>query len=131
MANSDKEYLEARANQIKRKQRMLVWVSIFSMGGSTVFSVVPAIQQAISNPEPGTSAATSAESSLQQQVRGFELVLQREPENQVALEGLVKLRLQLKDTKGAIEPLEKLVRLKPGRQDYKTALEKLKKESVK
>jgi len=126
MAGSDEEYLISRKKQIERRQKILTIVSMFLFFGSMAFRVIPAIQQA-SQPKPAI-ASVSAESGLQQQARGYEMVLQREPENQLALEKLSVLRLQLKDTKGAMEPLEKLVKLHPDRQDYKVVLEQIKKQ---
>jgi cytochrome c-type biogenesis protein CcmH/NrfG len=126
MPGSGEEYLISRKKQIERRQKIVTIVSLVSFFGSTVFAVIPAIQQA-SQPKPAI-ASPSAESGLQQQARGYELVLQREPENQLALEKLSVLRLQLKDAKGAIEPLEKLVKLHPDRQDYKIVLTDVKKK---
>ncbi|MEH2253606.1 tetratricopeptide repeat protein [Nostoc sp.] len=126
MPGSWEEYLITRKKQIERRQKIVTIVSMFSFFGSTVFAVIPAIQQA-SQPKPAI-ASPSAESVLQQQARGYELVLQREPENQLALEKLSVVRLQLKDAKGAIKPLEKLVKLHPDRQDYKVVLEQIKKQ---
>ncbi|MEH2247510.1 tetratricopeptide repeat protein [Nostoc sp.] len=129
MPGSSEEYLVTRKKQIERRQKIVTIVSILSFFGSTVFAVIPAIQQA-SQSKPAT-ASTSPESELQQQARGYEIVLQREPENQLALEKLSVLRLQLKDAKGAMQPLEKLVKLHPERQDYKVVLEQIKKQEGK
>ena len=129
MASSEAEYVITRKKQIQRRQKIVTIVSMFSFFGSTVFGVIPAIQKA-SQPKPANASA-SAESELQQQARGYELVLQREPENQLALEKLSVLRLHLNDAKGAIAPLEKLVKLHPERQDYKVVLEQIKKQQGK
>ncbi|WP_298920705.1 tetratricopeptide repeat protein [uncultured Nostoc sp.] len=126
MPGSWEEYLITRKKQIERRQKIVTIVSMFSFFGSTVFAVIPAIQQA-SKPKPAI-ASPSAESVLQQQARGYDLILQREPENQIALEKLSLVRLQLKDAKGAMELLEKLVKLHPERQDYKVVLEQIKKQ---
>jgi len=125
MTISGKEYLIARRKKTERRQKIVTIISVVSFFGSTGFAAVSALKQAIYAPKPVT---VSAESGLQQQVRGFEFVLQREPENQVALEGLATARLHLKDTQGAIPSLAKLVKLHPERQDYKVVLEQAKKQ---
>ncbi|MBL1198523.1 MAG: tetratricopeptide repeat protein [Nostoc sp. GBBB01] len=130
MPGKGEEYLTTRKKQIERRQRILTMVSIASFMGSMLFSTIPSIQQALQSPKP-VAASVSPESLLQQQAKGYELVLQREPENQLALEKLSVLRLKLNDPKGAMKPLEKLVKLHPERQDYKTVLEQIKKQEGK
>ena len=58
-------------------------------------------------------------------------MLKQEPENRVALEGLIEARLRMKDTKGAVKPLQKLIGLYPNQQEYKTLLAQLNKEKGK
>ncbi|MBW4577901.1 MAG: tetratricopeptide repeat protein [Aphanothece sp. CMT-3BRIN-NPC111] len=75
---------------------------------------------ATSVPNQTLSSAELAE--LQSQARGYELVLQREPDNRTALRGLLDVRLQLGDLKGTLEPLEKLASLNPEQTDYMVLL---------
>jgi len=111
----------------KHFQRILTLVSVLSFFGSTAYGAIGTISSALQQPRnDATTAAASKESQLQAQARGYQLVLQREPENQVALEGLATARLQLKDGRGAIAPLEKLVKLNPNLQDYKMLLAQVK-----
>lgn len=125
MSSSGNDYIISRQKRIERKKKILTIVGIASFMGSTVFGVISGIQQKHQHPQ---SSNGTIESTLQQQARGYELVLQREPNNQVALEKLAIAKVHLKDTKGAIALMEKLVKLHPDRQDYKTVLEQVKKQ---
>lgn len=103
--------------------RILIIVSIISFAGSTVFGLVELFRSALQDPRSNSNpAVVSKDSQLEAQVRGYESVLQREPENQVALDGLVQARLQMNDFQGAVAPLEKLVKLNPDNAEYKALL---------
>jgi predicted Zn-dependent protease len=101
--------------------------------GSTVLGAVGLFSSALQEPKDDakTAAAKSIDSQLQTQERGYELVLKREPGNQVALEALVQIRLQKNDLKGAVPPLEKLVKLNPDKASYKALLAELKQRTGK
>lgn len=113
----------------QRFKQIVTLVSIVSFFGSTAYGAIGAIGSALKEPaENATTAPTSRESQLQAQERGYELVLQREPENQAALRGLVEVRIEMKNAQGAIAPLEKLVKLNPGEQEYKMLLAQVKQQ---
>ncbi|MDZ8188992.1 MAG: tetratricopeptide repeat protein [Nostoc sp. ChiSLP02] len=87
----------------------------------------------------GTLTSADQKSKLEDQVRGYELVLQREPENQTALKGLLEARLQLlsqkqksevkaSDIQVVIEPLEKLAKLNPEQSQYAVLLAQAKQQ---
>ena len=99
--------------------------------GSTAFAIAGLFSSALNPPKEDakTVATNSIDSQLQAQERGYEAVLQREPENQVALRGLVDIRLQKNNLKGAVAPLEKLVKLNPKQASYKALLAEVKKRA--
>ncbi|PSN14618.1 Tfp pilus assembly protein PilF [filamentous cyanobacterium CCT1] len=76
---------------------------------------------------PTTDPATM-QADLEAQARGYELVLEREPDNQTALQGLVDVRIQLGDINGVVGPLEKLVELNPSVPDYAVLLAQTKQQ---
>jgi hypothetical protein len=122
-------------DRTKRIQKIMVLLSILSFGGSTIFGLgqlfIAGLSPQNQNSEVVSKTEESASSILLAQEKGYQIVLQREPENQIALESLVRIRLQMKNEKGAIAPLEKLVKLEPQREDYKVVLERLKKDVAK
>jgi len=100
------------------------------------FSVIPLVSgilkenQVVSrspSPSQTATATAAAQSDLQAQARGYELVLQREPDNQTALKGLLQVRLELvrqklAQIKDVIAPLEKLAKLNPDNVEYSVLL---------
>ncbi len=76
---------------------------------------------------------TDQKSKLEDTARGYEQVLQREPEDKAALLGLLQTRLQLLslgvgEIKGVIEPLEKLTKLEPQKTEYAVLLAQAKEQ---
>ncbi|MBW4659830.1 MAG: tetratricopeptide repeat protein [Drouetiella hepatica Uher 2000/2452] len=68
---------------------------------------------ATASPDPVTQ-----QTNLEEQARGYELILQQEPNNQTALAGLLNIRLRQGRFEATITPLEKLVELNPNRVEY-------------
>ncbi len=82
-------------------------------------------QAAVSNQAPTAADQTV---QFQKQADGFSAVLEREPDNQTALIGLIEAKIGLKDLKGAVEPLERLSELNPNEPQYAIALAQTKQQ---
>ena len=119
--------MSQKNEQKKRILRIFTAISAIAFLGSAGFSLI----RMLTNPSQSTQVSAQAEDltqQLQAQARGYERVLQREPENQIALQGLVEIRLQMKDFERTIEPLKTLVRLSPEQEQYKTLLATIKQQ---
>jgi tetratricopeptide (TPR) repeat protein len=112
--------------------------------GVSLIPIITAVNKPQLSPQNqanGDSKVSSAEqkSKLEDQVRGYELVLQKDPENQTALKGLLQARLELlrqkapgevkkADIQVVIEPLEKLAKLNPQQSEYGVLLAQAKQQ---
>ncbi|MEG4089081.1 tetratricopeptide repeat protein [Microcoleus sp. Pol12B4] len=116
-----------------KRRGLITVVVVLSLIAFLGFSLVPILNsilqasqaQSTSTPTPTQTAQSGEKQSelLQAQARGYELVLQREPDNVTALRGLLQVRLELigqgvGDIKDAIAPLEKLASLNPETTEY-------------
>lgn len=87
-----------------------------------------AVIRMILNPQtPSTNTQTSQvndspEERLKQQAKGYEIVLEKEPNNRFALEKLVELNLQLGNLQGAMPLMERLVKNYPDNERYQEVL---------
>lgn len=103
--------------QRKRWSYLIVILMLLAL---VAFSLLPLLSSIIGQPQFISSSASAQSSSLTTQQKrleiealGYEKVLEREPENQAVLRGLLEVRLQQGDFEGAISPLEALAHLNP------------------
>lgn len=110
---------------------VLVLVLLGSVGFSTFI-----LGNGIRDNQPSVAATPGATQTpistklavLEDQAKGYELVLQREPDNRTALRGLLEVRLQMGDLKGAVFVLDKLAKLSPDQTDYTVLLAQAKQQ---
>ncbi|MGB3514174.1 MAG: tetratricopeptide repeat protein [Microcoleaceae cyanobacterium] len=108
---------------------VLVIIAFLGFSLSPLLGGILEANQKNSQPTPDStqSPVVDREADLKAQARGYELVLQRESDNQTALQGFLQVQLELIQLgKGNIEevipPLEKLSELNPGNIDYSLLL---------
>lgn len=65
---------------------------------------------------------------LQGEIDGYTAVLNREPNNQTALIGIIEAKVALNDLEGTVEPLEKLAALNPDVAEYSIVLAQTKQQ---
>lgn len=108
------------AEQRKRWLAVVVLgIVAFAFAGiSVIVPFTSAFQNQSRNADSSPSASASPTQDLEAQAKGYQLVLDREPENQTALRGLVDTRIAQGKIDAIIEPLEKLAKLNPDQPDY-------------
>ncbi|MGF1478439.1 MAG: tetratricopeptide repeat protein [Cyanophyceae cyanobacterium] len=111
----------------KSLQRFLIVAAGIAFLGSTGFFLLEMFNSP--SPTPQQAATSVGEADLASQEQGYELVLEREPENPAALRGLVETRLAMNDLAGAVEPMEKLVKLYPEEEQLQALLNAIKQQA--
>jgi len=111
----------------KRKRSPLLYVllglMIISLLGFTIFPVGISFfdnNNLLNKPANATNTSDSdrPQDELELQAKGYQLVLDREPDNQTALRGLIDVRLQQGNIEATLEPLASLADLNPDTIDY-------------
>jgi tetratricopeptide (TPR) repeat protein len=110
---------------------LILFLGVIPFVGVSIVPLVNGITNSRQTAAPASPTVSvtpdSQKSKLEDEVRGYEAVLAREPENPTALDGLVKARLGLiqgghAQISTVIAPLEKLAKLQPDRTDYRVLL---------
>ena len=90
------------------------------------FSLLPLVGSIAQQASSQAGVVPSQSPQVEAQASGYQLVLEREPENQIALRGLLEIRLKQGDLEGATAPLEQLVELHPEQTEYVVLLAQVK-----
>lgn len=107
--------------------RFFIILSGVAFAATSIVGVAGLFMNPAQPPQKKSKTPADAQlSQLEAVESGYEQVLQKEPENQFALQKLVDIRIQKNDLQGAIAPMEKLVKLNPDNAQYKALLEVIK-----
>ena len=120
-------------------QKRSPWVNLVLVLAILAFvgiSMIPLLGIVLSDNSPSTEATTAStplipaqrQAELETQAKGYEMVVQREPQNASALRGLLETRLKLGDIQGAIPPLEQMAKLNPDQTEYSVLLAQAKQQ---
>jgi tetratricopeptide (TPR) repeat protein len=114
------------------KRSPWVYLGLFLMiGALLIFSIAPLVSSIVQQSRMDNAAATPLDANsrrLEAEALGYELVLEREPNNVNALQGLLENRLRQGNLKDAIAPLERLSQLIPEQIEYTLLLAQTKQQ---
>ncbi|GBF80858.1 tetratricopeptide repeat protein [Aphanothece sacrum] len=104
----------------KTKQSRWIYTTLILMVLALIsFSILPLVSSIVQARQPDNSGLMATEKArLDNEVLGYQLVLEREPDNPNALQGLLEAKLRQGNLSGAIAPLERLAQIKAQQPDY-------------
>jgi tetratricopeptide (TPR) repeat protein len=120
----------------QKRSPWIILVLVLAVLAFVGFSMIPLLGSVLKGNSPSAGATPTATPSissqqkedLEAQAKGYESVLQREPQNVTALRGLVEVRLKMGDIQGVIAPLEQLAKLNPDEIKYAILLAQAKQQ---
>jgi tetratricopeptide (TPR) repeat protein len=108
------------------------WIITSIMGMAALafigLSVLPLLGAFQSTPQVAASPTAAGGDRLETEARGYELVLQREPDNQAALRGLLEVRVEQGNVEALVPVLEQLATANPDQPDYTVLLAQVKEQ---
>jgi len=112
---------------------IILVLAVLAFVGVSLLPIIGAFNKSTSEQKSTSETGVASTSKLEDEARGLELVLQREPDNQTALKSLLEARLLLlrqhkTNIQAVIEPLEKLAKLNPENTQYTVLLAQAKLE---
>ena len=118
----------------KSYQKIVVIVSGFALLTTMTVAGFSFRQSPQSSSQQANSGdPNSIDEQLQSTIKGYEIVLEREPDNLTAKQGLeealkilVATQIQAQNLEQAIPPMEKLAALVPENEQYQTVLQQMK-----
>ena len=119
---------------VKRNRWLVGTVLIVALAAFLSLSFLPflsgnANRRTTSTSDVPVADPNAMQADLEAQARGYELVLEREPDNQTALRGLIDTQVQLGNVDAVVAPLEKLVALNPTVTEYQVLLAQTKQQT--
>ncbi len=112
----------------KKLTQVFVIGSGIAFLASSVAGLSGLIASSLQEPTASEKTSQSQNAQLQAEEKGFAAVLQREPNNQTALRGLVQIRMQRGDVPGTRAALERLAKLNPNNKEYREFLDAIDKQ---
>jgi tetratricopeptide (TPR) repeat protein len=123
IANSHLNLKQFVLNRNRWVINLVVAVSLLALTGFSLFPIVNLVLDGGAVVAAETNGRSASQNNqLRATAQGYTQVLKREPENQVALKGLLDAQLQLGDVKGSLLPLQKIATLNPQIPDYAVLL---------
>ena len=108
-------------NKRSRGVYIVLVIMLFSLIIFTGLPLVGSIVQEtklLAQDQAATRLSSGENASLEAEAKGYQKVLEREPQNETALRELLNIRLQQQDLLGAIVPLETLAEIHPKITEY-------------
>ena len=120
----------------KKRSLWLYIVLVLMVFALIGFSLVPLVTTIISNNQSREATASASvagipsavQNKLETELQGYTLVLEREPSNETALQGLLETQLKLGKLNDATVSLEKLANFHPEELDYQILLAQAKQQ---
>ncbi|MGK7956331.1 MAG: tetratricopeptide repeat protein [Crocosphaera sp.] len=104
----------------KTKNRRWIYATLVLMLLALIsFSILPLVSSIVQAKQVDQPSLVTPETQrLENEALGYQLVLEREPDNENALLGLLETKLRQGDLEAAIAPLKRLTQLNPKEPDY-------------